>query len=108
MFDEGSPPDWHLNPGGAQRVGLSSGGPYRILAAKVAGLAALCSNYNGLKSLLSLDFRNDVKISIVSSSGSTLLNCGPSVATTIIPEFPITRYALLETNEIVRISVSLA
>lgn len=105
VFDEGYPENW--DPTNVQRIGLSTGEAYRVSAIKISNLAAVCTNYNKLKSLLSQGFGNDVKLSIVNSTGQLLLNCGPPVSTTIISEFPITRYAVLENNVIVKILVSI-
>ena len=105
IFDEGYPENWE--PANVERIGLSTGEAYRISTTKINNLAAVCTDYNRLRLLLSQDLSSDIKISIVDSSGQSLLNCGPAVNTTIIPEFPVTRYAVLENNKTIRILVSI-
>jgi hypothetical protein len=104
LFDQGYPLDW--TPSNVQRVGLSTDEAYKISTTKIGNFAALCADYSRMRPLLGQDFRNDVKVSIVDLSGQSLLSCGPAVNTSIVPEFPLTRYAVLENNAIVRISVS--
>jgi hypothetical protein len=107
LFDQGEPADWDTNPLSVQRLGLSTGEAYTISSAKITALATVCGDYNNLKSLLSQDFTKDVKISVVDAAGTSLLDCGPAVNTTIIPEFPVVRYAVLQDGTtIVRLLVS--
>ncbi len=109
VFDEGEPSNWDTS--NVRRIGLqvSTGDAYRISRTKITNLATLCNDYDRLRSLLVQDVRHDVRINITGSSGQPLLDCGPPVRATLVPEFPITRYAVLDdgTNTIVMISVSI-
>lgn len=106
MFDQGQPANW--NPSNVQRIGLSTGTAYNLSSTKVSNLASLCSGvsgYNNVRSLLSLDTRNDVRISIVDEAGAARVNCSRS-RTTIFSEFPIVRFGVLDTGQLVRLTVS--
>ena len=109
LFDQGEPPDWSPvvgDPNEVKRIGLSTGDAYEISRVKIDNLEIICSDYSRLRTLLIQDLRNELKVSISDASGNVLLDCGPAVSATILPEFPVTRYGVLEDNTIVKILVS--
>ncbi len=113
LFDQGWPSDWtlaQLQAGQVQRLGASNGTRYFVDTAKVVALNTYCAvpgNYDKVKDLLGLDYRNEVSMEIKDIDMAIRLACGPAVTSQVRPRASVTRVGIdSATNKILLITVS--
>ena len=96
LFDSGWPTTWES--GGiddVKRLGISNGKRYYLDSDKLTTLRSYCLpasmqvNYEKIKKLFGLDYRNDISIEL--SDGVTDINCGPTVISRTRAKAMITR-----------------
>ena len=104
LFEKGVPDEWTTET--VQMLGLSQGERYVLDARKVESFRQLCTtDTQSLETLLSLD-QKQIVVEIASLDGTIIARCG-SLGSRLLPEFTVTRLALMN-DDFVTVSVTLA
>ena len=117
MFDRGEPTDWDTAAtiGDVKRLGFSTGGNYTLDRNKINKLNTFCSdpsNYAALKSLLGLDYTNDIIIDIKEPPGpgsAILAACQPLVVSQVRSKTSIVRLGVdsSDKTKIIEMAISI-